>query len=301
MKRVVVVGSINQDISLRMKTLPIEGDTVIADTVTYNSGGKGANQAVALSRLGSETTFICSVGDDTNGRKLRESLESNDVRVVAQVHEGKQTGFAVIAVDDLGQNNIIVHPGANFLIDYDFIEKQSDLIKGASYCVMQFELPMDVIHKTIELCNRLNVPVVINPAPYNEAFGLEQLRSVDYFIPNYNEFYGLFGEIPAIIDVEDVERKARHLSNEYDVKICVTLGSMGSLYVYGEETHFVEALKVDVVDTTAAGDTFIGAFIGQINEGADIKSAMEFATKASSIAVSAKGAQESIPYLKDLQ
>lgn len=300
MKKIVVIGSVNQDISLTMRNLPSEGDTVIAQSIKYNGGGKGANQAVSLNRMGSNTTFICAVGNDENGTQLVDNLVKDGIHVIPIAKENESTGFAIIAVDSSGKNNIIVYPGANYALNSEDIMSLKEELQDASYCVLQFELQLPVIETVLECCKSMNIPVVLNPAPYHPDFDLEWLKNVEYFIPNENEFCSLFDDKPDALNLDDIKERARKLCKQYDVKIIVTLGSIGSVYIDQETDHFVASYKVNAIDTTAAGDTYIGAFVSRIDCGDTVLDAMKFATKASSLTVSTKGAQESIPYLKQM-
>ncbi len=296
MKKVLVIGSINEDMSFRLSHLPQGGETIAADSLKVSHGGKGANQAVALARMGAEVAMIGCVGSDDVGSHIQRDLNDEGIDTQGILKSDKNTGIAIINVDDLGENSIVYYPGANYELTVEDLEAQKEFIATFDYCLFQFELPLEVIYYAIDLCHELGVKTVLNPAPYNHLFNKDYLSKLDYFIPNEIEFadaMNLEGEF-------DVFSQSKHFYDQYQCKLIITLGSRGSLLTHGDTQELVDIVPTDVVDTTAAGDTYIGAFMSAIARGLNEIEAMKLATKASSKCVSKAGAQDSIPYLNDI-
>lgn len=296
MKKVLVIGSINEDMSFRLTHLPEAGETIAAKSLKVSHGGKGANQAVALARMGADVAMIGCVGLDDTGTHILKDLSTEGIDTQGVLRSNTNTGLAIINVDDAGENSIVYYPGANHELTIEDLESQKDFIATFDYCLFQFELPLEVIYYAIDLCKELGVKAVLNPAPYNQLFNKEYLQKLDYFIPNEIEFadaMNLKGDF-------DVFSQSKHFYNQYQCKLIITLGSKGSLLTHDSIQEMVDSVPSDVVDTTAAGDTYIGAFMSAIARGLREIEAMKLATKAASRCVSKAGAQDSIPYLNDI-
>ncbi len=293
MSKILVVGSINEDVSLRVASFPVPGETLIADHMNMSNGGKGANQAVALQRLGARTSLLGAVG---RGSHMISDFvnEGIDVSHILELDDVK-SGMAFITVDAKGENTIVVYPGANHGIRVVDVLDLLDYIDDFDFCLLQLELPLEVVYAVIDICASRNIKVVLNPAPFDSSFDLSYLSKLDYFVPNEVEFRGVMNDFES-----DLEVLIRKFSNLYDCILVVTLGSKGSALANANEIIYVSACLVDVVDTTAAGDTYIGAFLSALMRGSGIESAMEFASRAAAIAVGRRGAQDSIPYLREL-
>lgn len=290
MKKVIVVGSVNQDISLSVSHFPQAGETLLANDVLISNGGKGANQAVALARMGADVTFVSSVH---HHEVMIDDFKQDKINTNYTQYCDAPTGTAVINVDAQGQNTIVVAVGANDLIDH---AKIKDILKQYDYCVLQFEIPLKEIYAIIDICYAYDVEVILNPAPYNQDFDRNYLSKISYFVPNEVEFEQAF----ATIDLANANIVAKDFYKQYHTKLLVTLGSQGSFYVDENHSLHTPAKKVDVVDTTAAGDTFVGAFVSGLSKGFSVEEAIDFATCASAICVGRKGAQNAIPRLEEV-
>jgi len=294
--KIFVVGSINMDLVINAPYCPNQGETMSGSNFLQNPGGKGANQAVAVAKLGGDSFMVGAVGN-AFGKDLIETLEgygvnSKGVRVIDNV----SSGVAVIVVVD-GDNRIILDAGANGLLTKDLID---DAFKNASkgdYVICQLEVSQEIVNYTFEKAKELGMNTVLNPAPAKPLIdGI--LANTDYFIPNQTETE-LYTKIYPESD-ESIKSAYQTLKNLGVKNLLITLGVQGSTFINDKEFIHVNAHKVNAIDTTAAGDTFIGAFVTKLSEGASVKEAMEFASKASSITVTRRGAQVSIPYRKEL-
>lgn len=295
---ILVVGSLNVDTTLTVDHLPEPGETILATKLNTSMGGKGQNQAVAMSRLGSKVKMIGAVGKDEKGSDILIGLKNEGIDTKGIIETETVTGMASIYLDTSGNNNIVVYPGANFKIDPKDIEDKIDLFKGIKYCVMQLETPLEVIYKTLEICKENNIITILNPAPANKDFNEKYLDLVDYLVPNETELSLLTG---VELSGSNISELANQLLKKGCKNVLVTLGSEGSLLVNNSEEIKVDSEKVQVVDTTAAGDSYIGGFVTSLSEGSDIKEAMKYATKVAAKVVAKKGAIDSLPYKDEIE
>jgi len=257
-------------------------------TFSLIPGGKGANQAVAASKLGADTYMIACVGNDSNGEFSLKNLNdmgvnTRGVKIVDEV----PTGLANIIVAD-NDNSIIVIPGANYAIGKDLIDENKKLILSAGMVLLQLEIPMEVVEYVVDICFENKVRVLVNPAP---AAPLKKslIDRATYITPNEHELKLIFDNL----DTDEVLKK-------YPNKLIVTMGSKGVKYHDGKEIRVIPSNKVDVVDTTGAGDTFCGALAAALVRGDSIRDAIIFANKAAAFAVTKLGAQSGMPVLEDL-
>lgn len=283
--RVVVVGSINADLVLRVPSIPTAGVTVPAREISRLPGGKGANQAVALARLGAEVAMIGAVGDDDDGRGLLATLlsEGVDTSSVARL-PGVPTGLAVVVVDDRGENAIVVVSGANASLDATSVEGPEGLaaLRGADAVLLQLEIPMDVVRAAARAGREVGATVVLNAAPA-VAVPDAVLGDVDVLIVNASEAEVLGG-------ADDPAVAAASLRTRGPGMVVVTLGGEGSIVHDGVVTY-VAAHHVEVLDTTGAGDCFAAAFTVALASGEGAAAAARYATAAAAIAVTRHGAQ----------
>ena len=290
--KILVIGSANADLVIHSPKMPTLGETLTGHDFQINAGGKGLNQAVAIGKLGGAVSFLGMVGKDSNGELLLNQLYQYKVPFEGEALPTVPTGIAMITVVN-GDNFIVLNPGANHCLSPQIIEQKEHLIAQCDYCVLQLEIPMETVCKVCELAKKHGTKVVLNPAP---AAALPQslFPLIDYLIPNEHEAHTLTGVLPQNQEtcVQVVER-LRKLGIKYPV---VTLGAKGCAYHNGNTTVFVPALTTTAVDTTAAGDTFIGALVTKLSQNASLEDAIGFATKAAAITVSRKGAATSIPY-----
>lgn len=289
MKKIVVIGSINMDVSLRVPHIPQIGETILAKEMNKSGGGKGANQALTIAKLGGMVSLISRVGNDDAGRSLYRELEAAGINLEGVVIDKMQlTGTASIYVSDTGDNNIVVYPGANFAIDKEQIDRFRYIITEADYCVMQLEIPMDVIEYVAEICAEEGVCCILNPAPAKKL-SEELIKKALFLIPNETELQILtgFNEKP--------EKLAQRLLAIGASNVIVTLGSIGSMLINDKDIDIFPCIKVEVADTTAAGDSYIGGFVVALSEGKTIAEAIKFATCVAGITVTRRGAYTSIP------
>jgi ribokinase len=293
MGRVFVAGSINMDVVATAERHPAVGETVAGSSVLYFPGGKGANQAVAAAKLGAATTLIGCIGQDAFGAELkaflaRQGVDVSLVRETADAH----TGTAIITLAN-ADNTIVVVPGANGLVTPDDVAS-ADLANG-DIAVSQFEIPLPTIAAFFKRASAAGATTILNPAPAR-AFDAELLRLVDILVLNETEL-ALLAKCE-LRDSDDAARfgeVARSLQTHPAQIICVTLGKRGAVALVDGETVTVAGRAVKAVDTTGAGDCFVGALAAQLAQGASLRDALGYANAAASICVQRMGAAPSMP------
>lgn len=295
-KGILVIGSLNMDLSIDLAKMPVTGETILGRGIAYKAGGKGANQACAAGKLGGRVRMLGCVGQDEFGQKLVKSLSESGVET-DYIKESRDlpTGTAVIYVDDNGDNSIVVIPGANMACDIEYLKAQDEQFHWCDYVVLQMEIPYEAVWYSVKLAKELGKTVILNPAPAPDKIPEEILSLVDYLTPNETEIIALNGK-----SKDDIREGAEKLLSRGVSNVIATLGDRGALLVnrYGET--FYPARKVVSVDTTAAGDCFNGAMVAALAEGQSEAEAILFANIASSIAVTRKGAQESLPIREEV-
>lgn len=296
-KTILVIGSSNTDMTAKTAELPRPGETVLGGVFTMGAGGKGANQAVAAQRLGGKVKFICKVGKDMFGDNSIAQYEKEGLDTSGILRSELPSGVALIYVDSHAENCIVVASGANGDLTEDDIEKSRKDLESCDILLLQLESPIPSVLKAAKIAHQAGKTVVLNPAP---ACPLpeEIFRNIDLFIPNETEL-STFSGMP-VTSQEEAQAAAKAMQAKGVGKLIVTMGSKGALICEGGPSVFVPAHKVKAVDTTAAGDTFCGALCVAISEGKSLKEAAEFACAASALTVQKMGAQNSIPYRKDL-
>ena len=296
-KSILVIGSSNTDMTAKTAELPRPGETVLGGVFTMGAGGKGANQAVAAQRLGGKVKFICKVGKAMFGDNSIAQYEKEGLDTSGILRSNLPSGVALIYVDSHAENCIVVASGANGDLTEEDIEKSRKDLEGCDILLLQLESPIPSVLKAAKIAHQAGKTVVLNPAP---ACPLpeEIFRNIDLFIPNETELSTFSGI--EVKDVESAQKAAAAMQAKGVGKLIVTMGSKGALICEGGPAIFVPAHKVKAVDTTAAGDTFCGALCVAISEGKTLKEAAEFACAASALTVQKMGAQNSIPYRKDL-
>ena len=297
MSKIVIIGSSNVDLTVRTSHIPSKGETIFGAAPNTAFGGKGANQAVAVSRLGGDISFITKIGTDSYGNMMAENLVKEGMSADTVIRDSETpSGVAWICVDDNGDNSIIVMPGANCTMTKEDIVPFLPLIKEADYLLMQLETPLEVVEHAASIAYENGVKVVLNPAPAQPLS--DDLLSKTYLLtPNEKECRLLCGENA----YEDVRTNAGTLLDKGVKNVIVTLGEKGSLLCNASGQAEVPAVKVNAVDTVAAGDTYNGALVVALSEGKTLTEAMAFATKASAIAVTRFGAQPSVPYRSEIK
>jgi ribokinase len=297
---VVVVGSVNMDFVAFAPRLPGRGETVTGRSFTASPGGKGANQAVAAARLGARTALLGCVGGDEIGTALRSSLEADHVGCAAvKVADGSASGVAMVVVEDTGANMIVVTPGGNSLLTPVDIAAHEQLIAQARIVALQLEIPLEVTLAAARAAHARGKTVVLNPAPA-QALPDALLSCVDYLVPNETEAAQLTGI--RVVDVDSALRAGALLQARGARNVLVTLGERGVAAVTassGSAHH--AALPAKAVDTTAAGDTFIGGLCCGLAQGLALEQAIALGQAAAAISVTRAGAQQSIPYRAELR
>ncbi len=293
MNKIVVIGSSNVDLIMKMDHLPEKGETVTEAGFFQVYGGKGANQAVAAARAGGNVTFVSCVGEDAYTPQMVENYKNDGIDTRFVFHEKAiASGHALIMIDKAGENIISVAPGANNLLTPAKIDEAISVINEAAIIVMQYEIPEETIKYVIDLANKIRIPVMWNCAPAR-SFDLSYIPKINILVLNEVEA-GFLSGIP-VENKSDAEKAAGILVAQGVGKVIITLGSQGAFVVTKSEKVSVPSYKVDTVDTTAAGDTFCGAFSVALVEGKSLKEALQFASAAAAISVTRMGAQPSSP------
>lgn len=298
MKKIIVIGSSNVDMVVRTSHLPAPGETILGGEFFMNQGGKGANQAVAIKRLGGNLIFMAKLGNDVLGRQSVGyfKMEGIDTRYIA-LDEDSASGVALISVDDHAENSIVVASGANMLLNEQDVDKMLEEMCEGDILLMQLEIPLQTVEYAARKAFGKGVKVVLNPAPAR-SLPKELFRHLYMVTPNRIEAEMLTGI--KIANDADVEKVAEEICAMGVKNVIITLGSKGCLIREEGVSYRIDAFKVEPIDTTAAGDTFNGALCVGLSEGMDLKQAAVMASKASSIAVTRMGAQSSIPYREEL-
>ena len=293
---ITVIGSANVDHVIHTDRMPVSGETVVGRNYAVNAGGKGLNQAVAAAKLGGNVQFFGMLGHDEGGRMLCDVMTQAGVRFIGECVRDVPTGVAVITVAD-GDNAIVLSAGANACMTPDVIVAHETMIAQSDYVVMQLEIPLDTVRTVCEIAARHGTKVVLNPAPY---LPLDEgiLSTVDWVIPNEHEAAAMTGM--DITDVPSAVRAVECLKEKGANGVVITLGGNGCVYTDGDTVCHQPAVKTTVVDTTSAGDCFIGAFVSRLADGFDVPRAVAFATKAAAVTVSRHGAAASIPYASEI-
>ena len=304
MNNVCVLGSINMDMVLNIRDIPLVGETILSKNFTKIPGGKGANQAVAAQRLGAKVYMIGKLGRDENGKTLYGAMKKDGINLEHVIYdEENPTGMAIILVNEQGNNSIVVVSGANMKLTKDDVLGAAQVIKDSKFIVAQFETPMEVTLEAFKIAKGNDVITILNPAPASEM-PKSILPLTDIIIPNETEIQKLTGI--QVFDGESAKKAAEVLLNSGVRFVIITLGEKGAALVSKDKWEIIPAYKVKAIDTTAAGDGFIGALVSSLefedgNEYASIKRAIEYGNKVSSIVVQRKGAQTSLPFLKELE
>ncbi len=293
--KAAVVGSINTDIILNAERIPDVGENVLGTEYGYACGGKGANQATALSKLGAKTKMIGKVGDDENGRKLTENLRKNGIDTDGVATDGKSTGLAAILIDGEGRNRIIVYEGANAEIDENEASKHLD---GIDLLLVQFETSEKVVVHSVNTAIERGIMTVIDCGPAKN-FDLESMKGADIITPNESETKALTGIYPE--DEKTVLEASRILLERSEAKyVVLKLGERGCSVYDGKELYLLPSYKTKAVDTTAAGDCFTAAMALEFKKSGDILKACDMGNRAGCIAVGRMGAEASMPTAQEL-
>lgn len=290
---VLVIGSNVMDLISYVDRLPHKGETVEAPSFEMGFGGKGANQAVAASRLGARVAMLTCVGNDNFGVETRANFVANHIDISGVLTGHQSNGVAPIFVESNGDNRILIVQGANTELTPEVLLDKIDLIKRAKVIVLQQEVPMPTNIKAIHLAKKYNIPIIYNPAPAHKL-PLDVLPAVDYLIPNESELTAIT-KMP-VSTVQETKAAARRLLSFGVANVIVTMGNRGALWITaGQEATLVDGQDVNAIDTTGAGDAFVGAFAHYFARGESLETAIIQANAYAALSVMTRGTQKSYP------
>jgi ribokinase len=285
---ITVLGSINMDLVTVSKVMPHQGETILGQSFSTFPGGKGANQAVAAARLGSEVVMLGKVGADLFGTTMIDLLQQEDINGnYIEISTENETGTATIIVSN-HDNRIIVVPGANNELTPEWVMAHEEQIKNSDLLLLQLEIPLESVVKATEIANKYGVPVILNPAPI-QKLPIKLLEGVTYLTPNEHEFKQLLNQATKD-EMELIKTKS-----------IVTKGEKGVELQLNNQQIIIEAKQVEVIDTTGAGDTFNGALAVALTRKQPLTDAVYFATVAASISITKMGAQSGMPSLSEIE
>jgi len=298
MKKILVIGSLNMDLVTHVKKTPRVGETILGKGYSEIPGGKGANQAVAIGRLGGEVSMLGMVGNDSFGKVLSDNLKSNNVSTdYLYKTDTEPTGMAMIMVNEDGDNSIVVVPGANFELAPN--KMKDEHLEQVDYVLGQLETPVETIEELFTKAKEKGIKTILNPAPAREL-SQSLINNIDLLIPNETEFQLLTG-IAADTN-ENIRIGAKKLFQSGVKEIIITLGKDGAFYLNKEGKEYTaKAYQVLAVDTTAAGDSFIGGLLTQLSLDKSIEEAIDYGMKVGAVTVSRHGAQSSLPNADDIE
>ncbi|MBN1077430.1 ribokinase [Clostridium botulinum] len=302
MNKICVLGSMNMDLVMKIKDMPKSGETILSKSYEKIPGGKGANQAVAAKRSGADVSMIAKIGKDDYGRTLRDELKNDDINIdYVFEDDSNATGTAMIMVADTGNNSIIVNPGSNMSINEKEIDSTLDRIKESDILIAQFETPEEMSLRAFRNAKENEKITILNPAPAKKIKD-ELLSVTDIIVPNETEAEVLTGV--TVENVEDAKKAAKVFMDKGVKFVIITMGSKGAAVIGKDFCELVPAYKVNAIDTTAAGDSFIGGLSTKLNPNEITKEnllmSVKFGNMVSSIAVQREGAQPSIPYKEEV-
>jgi ribokinase len=288
MRRIYIVGSINRDLVIYVDGLPRPGETVFGNRFQQFPGGKGANQAVAASRLGGDVHFVGNVGSDAFGKEMREIT----------ILDTAPTGIALITVDSASENSIVVVSGANMVWHSRDLARMR--IERGDIVICQFEIPLEIIESVFERAKKIGATTVLNPAPIKSATE-RILRNVDYLVVNEVELAAFSNTTVNPDDPTSVSSAMGKLHERGPLVIIATLGPRGAFFSGPTGRYEVKGHKVNAVDTTGAGDCFIGGFAAALAQSNSVADAINFANKAAAISVTRRGAASSFPVIAEIE
>lgn len=296
---ILVIGSLNMDWIIEVDHTPIAGETLLGHFAKEVPGGKGANQAYAASSLGGHVTMLGAVGKDPSGEKLLQSLQKAGVNTSPiQANSETGSGMAIIYLNKMGNNSIVVLPNANNTVTKEVIMAHDELFKVADIIMLQLEIPLESVYEAATLAHKYHKTIILNPAPAISHLPNEILSKIDYITPNETELSTLTNQ--PVSTVDDAIIAAQTLLRSGIKHVITTLGEKGAVLVTLEEARHFPALSVKAIDTTAAGDSFNGALAVYLAEGKSIEEAIVFGNQVAAITVTREGAQSSIPFREEI-
>ena len=297
--KITVVGSLNTDMVVGANKLPKPGETLIGHKFFMNPRGKGGNQAVAAARLGGEVSMVANLGADVFGDSAIAKLTDEGIDCEGITRDNvSPSGVAIINVDDEGENQIVVAPGANANLNTHLVSAALEQIAPNSIVLLQLEIPIESVTRVIEVCQQKRCRVILDPAPA-QALPKSVLEGTYLLTPNKNEAELLSGI--SIFDRDSVARAAVELLKFGVANVAITVGSRGVFLANSDDRQFLEAIPVSAIDTTAAGDCFNGAVAAKLSQGCSLIEGIRFGIHASSICVTRHGAQDAMPYINEVE
>lgn len=297
---IAVIGSNMVDLISYINTMPKEGETLEAPDFEIGCGGKGANQAVAAAKMGAKVMMVTKVGDDLFADNTINNLEKYgiDTEFTNKV-AGTSSGVAPIFVDPESKNRILIIKGANQHLAPADVDQAAEKLKRCSLIVLQLEVPLETVYRAVEFGNEHGIPVILNPAPASKELDFNYVCKCDFFIPNESELEILTG-MP--VETEEQIKVAASTLIEKGVKdVIVTMGSRGVMWVTKGEVHIVDSYKVNAIDTTGAGDAFIGCFAHYFVQTRDVLQSIKMATAFAALSVTKRGTQSSYPSVEEVE
>lgn len=291
MSDITVIGSNMIDMQVFVKRMPLEGETVEAPDFSLGYGGKGSNQAIAASRLGSTVNLITAVGNDDFGKQQLENYRRNNIDTQNVIIGNEISGVAPIFVKENGENSIIIVKGANNELTSQKVDQYEKIIAGSKLIVLQQEIPLETNNEVIKIANKYNVPVLLNPAPASDEVSLDNISKVQFYAPNETELARITN-LP-VNTIDEIKSAAQQIVKVGVDNVMVTLGEKGVLWVTQENHKLIPGKKVDVVDTTGAGDAFIGSFAHYYTSGQDIETSLSAANIYAALTIKKRGTQKS--------
>ncbi|MGR6980020.1 ribokinase [Testudinibacter sp. P27/CKL/0425] len=291
---IAVIGSNMVDLITYVDQMPKAGETLEAPNFHMGCGGKGANQAIAAAKLGAKVMMLSKVGDDVFADNTINNFKQYgvDTQYVEKV-EGVSSGVAPIFVDSSSQNRILIIKGANAHLSSKDIDRAADQLKQCKLIILQLEIPLETVYYAIDFANRHDIQVILNPAPASKALSLEYACKCDFFMPNETELEILTG-MP-VNDMTEIQAAARSLLDKGLKNLIVTLGEKGAIWLHHDQITHIPSYKVKAIDTSGAGDAFIGCFAHHYIQTGDVLMAMKEASLFAACSVTGKGTQSSYP------